>query len=316
MSLKSAFGQFSLLAVLLFAGCKHQVPVTTYKNLQYGSYTLAQGEGRLLLDLYLPTTDAQRHPVLIYIHGGGWREGSKEDCPGEIVAQRGYALACINYRLSDVAIFPAQIYDAKKAVRWLRANAEQYNLDPNNFGAWGPSAGGHLSAILGTSAGGEALDEESPISSEVQAVCNWFGVTDFTQVPPTFEQPPTQAVRQKYRKKPWFLYTLATHLVLGGPVSQNLELAALANPINTIDSTDPPFLIVHGEQDTVVPISQSEILAAALEKKGVEVTFIRLPNRKHTHAGEDGEFDPELLEMAIRFFDTHLKVKDKIGSKL
>lgn len=283
--------------------------VTAHKNLQYGSYPHEEKQKKLLLDLYLPKTEpSQRLPVLIYIHGGGWREGSKEDCPGELVAQRGYAIACISYRLSDVAIFPAQIRDAKKAVRWLRTNADKYSLDPNRFGAWGPSAGGHLSALLGTSAGVEALEDDLEPSSEVQAVCNWFGVSDFTKVPPTFEEPLTQAVWKKYRWEPWFLYTAATHQVLGGPVSQNRELAALANPINYIDSSDPPFLIVHGEKDKIVPISQSEILAAALQEKGVEVTFIRLPNLTHTHASESGElFDPELIDMAVEFFDTHLK---------
>ncbi|MGF1481087.1 MAG: alpha/beta hydrolase fold domain-containing protein [Cyanophyceae cyanobacterium] len=301
-----------LLTLMFLSGCR-RLQLTIHEDLQYGSYPLAEGEGKLLLDLYLPTTAPSSHPlpVLIYIHGGGWREGSKEDCPGKIAAQRGYAIACVSYRLSDVARFPAQIHDVKEAVRWLRANADRYGLDADRFGAWGPSAGGHLSALLGTSAGVERLagpTQYPGIASDVQAVCNWFGISDFTRVPPTFEEPVTPEVWKKYRWEPWFLYTVAVHLVLGGPVSQNLELAALANPINYIDKSDPPFLIVHGEPDTIVPIQQSELLATALEKGGVEVTFIRDPNLGHNHEGDNGElFDPEMIDRAVAFFDAHLK---------
>ena len=308
MNSKSLFQWLAaLLTLLLLVGCENQ-EVTVHKNLQYGSYSSANGEGKLLLDLYIPQTQlSQRLPVLVYIHGGGWLGGSKEDCPGEQVARRGYALACINYRLSDVAIFPAQIQDTKEAVRWLRANADQYRLDRDHFGAWGPSAGGHLSALLGTSAGVERFGDTDSQSSRVQAVCSWYGVSDLTQFPPAFEEPVTPQVWEKYRDVPWFLLTVAVYSVLGGPVSQNLELAAIANPINYIDPSDPPFLIVHGEQDNVVPISQSAILAQALKEKGVEVTFVRDRILKHSYAGEDQEFDPKLINQALNFFDRHLK---------
>jgi acetyl esterase/lipase len=312
--------QFFLLIGLLFVAFgvilsgHHDIKVNRYSDIEYGNYPLKQGEGKLLLDLYLPQIkSSQPIPVLIYIPGGGWLRANKESCPGAVVAQRLYALACITYRPSTQAIFPAQIHDVKQAVRWLRMNAAKYNLDPERFGAWGESAGGHLSALLGTSASVKSLEgnsEHPQISSAVQAVCDWYGPTDFTQVSPAFQEPVSPILLKKYKNSPWLIYTEATQKLLGGPVSQKLKLAALANPITYIDPTDPPFLIVHGELDTIVPLSQSELLANALRKKGVEVTFVRDPHLKHSYAGSKGElYDPQLINQAIDFFDMHLKSK-------
>jgi acetyl esterase/lipase len=305
--------RFLFLIILLgLSSCKNQVKVTLLKDLEYSTYPLAKGQGKLQLDLYLPAHPASTLlPVLIYIPGGGWLEGNKKNCPGEVVARRGYALACINYRPSNQALFPAQIKDAKKAVRWLRTHAAIYHLNPNQFGAWGESAGGHLSALLGTSAGVKQLETgagDPKISSKIQAVCNWYGPTDFTRVPPAFKGAATPEVIKKNRGKPWLRYTEATSKLLGGSVLQKRELATLANPINYIDRDDPPFLMVHGEKDKIVPISQSELLATALQEKGVEVKFVRDRNLTHSYAGKNGEkFDPRLIDMAIDFFDTHLK---------
>ncbi|MGH2413478.1 MAG: alpha/beta hydrolase fold domain-containing protein, partial [Microcystaceae cyanobacterium] len=292
------------ISLLGLIACENQVKITVIQDIPYSSYSVNNKTGKLLLDLYLPhLNSSQALPVLIYIPGGGWLSGNKESCPGEVVAKRGYILACINYRSSTQAIFPAQIHDVKNAVRWLRSHADKYNLDPNRIGAWGESAGGHLSALLGTSAGIKALEGNSQapsISSKIQAVCDWYGPTDFTQVPPAFEEPITPAVLEKYKNAPWAIYTEATHRLLGGPVSKNLKLASLANPINYIDSNDPPFLILHGELDNIVPLSQSELLEKALQKKGVEVTFIRAPNLKHSYAGKNGErYDSKLINRAI-----------------
>ncbi len=301
-----------LSSLVLLTGCQNkQQEIIIKKDLEYSTYK-HQGETKqLLLDLYLPDKPTLKpQPLLIYIHGGGWLEFSKEICPGEIVAQRGYAIACINYRYSTEAIFPAQIHDAKAAVRWLRANATKYSLDPNKFGAWGTSAGGHLSLLLGTSGGVTELEGNQgnlDVSSEVQAVCNWFAPTDFTKVPPAFTEPFSLEIEKKYQKTPWFLYTKVTHKLLGGAVKDNLELAALANPINYIDSEDPPVMVVHGDLDKIVPVNQSEILVSALEAKGVPVTFVRKPNMKHSYRGENQErFNPELINLALEFFDQNL----------
>ncbi len=300
-----------LVLTLLITSCqKKPIEVKVLQNIVYGNYNFQNQQKSLLLDLYLPQKKPEQPlPLLIYIHGGGWLEGTKTYCPGKIVVPRNYAMACISYRFSNEALFPAQIQDVKTAVRWLRKNADKYDLDPNNFGVWGPSAGGHLSALLGTSAGVKELSDTNnnqEISSAVQAVCAWYPPTDFTKVPPAFDEPITAATEEKYKGKEWYGYTVVTHKLLGGPVSQKLELSALANPITHIDAQDPPFLIMHGEKDQVVPISQSVLLADALSEKGVEVELVKKPEWGHYH-GRGVAFDPGLMDMAIDFFDKHLK---------
>lgn len=306
----------SLLLLFLHSGCQYpKNRVKIVKDLEYATYQ-DRGETKpLLLDLYLPQTQSQTPmPLIIYIHGGGWREFSKEICPGETVAQQGWAIACINYRYSTEALFPAQIHDAKGAVRWLRASAAEYNLDPDRFGAWGASAGGHLSALLGTSEGVDYLEGNQgnlAYSSGVQAVCNWYGPTDFTQVTPAFDEPVSPQVLKKYRGTPWYLYTVVTSLLIGGSVAENQELAQAANPINYIDSQDPPFMVVHGVLDRIVPINQSEILVKALQSKSVPVTFVRKPEMTHSYQGENGEkFDPKLIDLALDFFAETLNNND------
>ncbi|NJM89501.1 MAG: alpha/beta hydrolase [Hydrococcus sp. RU_2_2] len=301
----------SAIALFLLNSCRDRPPtVNVLKDLEYSTYPLQNGRGKLLLDLYLPQIESsQPLPVIIFIHGGGWLENSKESCPGLLLAQRGFAIACVNYRYSTQAIFPAQILDVKKAVRWLRQNAAQYKLDPNRFGALGDSAGGHLSALLGTSAGVSPLEPDNgQISSRIQAVGNFYGPTDLTKIPKAFEEYPTPEVLAKNKDKLWWRLTEAAYKLLGAPVSQRLDLAALANPIAYIDDRDPPFLIVHGELDNIVPIAQSDLLVEALKAKGVEVEYIRDPNLKHSYRGQKGEpFDPKLLDATIKFFEQHLK---------
>ncbi len=156
--------------------------VKALKDLEYGK---ASGRA-MLLDLYLPEKGDKPVPLIIWIHGGAWMGGSKDGSgPALRFTANGYAVAHIGYRLSQEAKFPAQIYDCKAAVRWLRANATKYNLDPNKFVAWGSSAGGHLVTLLGTSGGVAELegnDNDLKESSRVQAVVDWFGPTDFLRI--------------------------------------------------------------------------------------------------------------------------------------
>lgn len=312
------------IALCLLTSCQHQFEVKVIKDIQYGSYKVGaprykpvavkKHPGKLLLDLYLPQAEAKKPlPLLIYIHGGGWYEGEKESCPGNIVARKGYAIACINYRLSYEAIFPAQIYDVKKALRWLRENSAKYNLDPNKFGVWGYSAGGYLSALVGTSGNVANLAGEegkNSIKSEVQAVAVWAGPTDFTQVPPAFDKlvaPGALKKEQLTKKSPWAGYTVAVTNLLGGTVAKNLKLANLGNPVAYIDSLDPPFFIWHGESDKVVPIAQSELLFVALQKKGVKATFWHEPNVGHSPVTLAGKsIEKKLIDRTIEFFDTYL----------
>jgi acetyl esterase/lipase len=208
-----------------------------------------------------------------------------------VLLKDGYAVASINYRLSQHAIFPAQIEDCKAAVRWLRAHAAQYGLDPGHFGAWGASAGGHLVALLGTA--GEVKEfEKGPnleFSSRVQAVCDWFGPTDFAEMnkfPGHMDHDAADSPESQ---------------LIGGPVQENKAKAQRANPITYVTPGDPPFLIMHGDQDPLVPINQSELLEAALRKAGVPVTFHVVQGAGHGFRGD------ELNRMVSDFFRKYLQ---------
>ena len=246
----------------------------------------------LLLDLYLPEGAAGPLPLIVWVHGGGWQAGSKENARAARMTQRGYAVASISYRLSHEAIFPAQIHDCKAAVRWLRANAQRYNLDPNRFGAWGPSAGGHLVALLGTSGGVTELEGDEgnlSYSSRVQAVCDYFGPTDLLAM----KEFPCRIDRDDPN--------CPEARLIGGGLAENPDKVRLADPITYVTPDDPPFLIVHGDQDDVVPFNQSDLLYQALKKAGVVVTFHTVEGAGHGF----GEREP--AELVNAFFDRHLK---------
>jgi acetyl esterase/lipase len=251
------------------------------------------GTERQTLDLYLPAAGTN-WPLIVWIHGGGWMEGDKEKPPGLRFLRHGFALASINYRLSQDAIFPAQLIDCKAAIRWLRAHASENGVDPNHIGVWGASAGGHLVALLGTTGEVKEFDtgENSGVSSRVQAVCDCFGPTDFTQITNTPEE-------LKHDTADW-----PEARLIGGPVSRNLDKAERANPIHYITKDDPPFLIMHGDKDPVVPLAQSQLLADALRKAGVPVTFRVVPGGEH---GGPEFRKPEELDRLFSFFLKNLK---------
>jgi len=254
------------------------------------------GEIRLLLDLFRPESASQPLPLVVWVHGGAWSGGDKAANPALALSARGYAVASINYRLSGVARFPAQIEDCRAAIRWLRANAGKYNIDPKRVGVWGSSAGGHLVALLGTAgdvAKWDTVGGNADQSSRVQAVCDYYGPTDLLaeKIPGKGRGPESPVGR-----------------LLGGPVDEHKEEAAQANPINYVSADDPPFLIFHGEQDETVPIEQSELLEAALKKAGVESTFVRVKNAGHAFLPGSDPSLSEIRERAVKFFDKHLKV--------
>ena len=260
--------------------------VRVYSNLEYSR----PGGTPLLLDLYLPQRNEGRLPVIVWIHGGGWRAGNKEGCHAIGMAPRGYAVASINYRLSQEAVFPAQIEDCKAAIRYLRAEADWYNLDRDHIGVWGASAGGHLAALVGAAGDARQLDGGGgnlKFSSRVQAVCDWFGPSDFSQFAAG-----TGAADGVVAQ------------LLGGPVSEKSELAAMASPVTHVTKDDPPFLVMHGGKDNLVSLEQSRRLYDALKGAGVEVTLRVLPGAGH---GGPAFSSPEILEEVAVFFDRHLK---------
>jgi acetyl esterase/lipase len=254
-------------------------------------------DGRaLMLDLYRPKEFSGALPVILGIHGGGWIKGQKGQwSPAVSRVRDGYAVASIDYRLSGEAHFPAQIEDCKAAVRWLRANAAKYNLDPDRIGAWGHSAGGHLSALLGTSgdvAEVEGNGDNMSYSSRVQAVCDMSGPTDLLRL----SRDASQGLNGTRPKATFYIEKL-----LGGPAEQNQTKALAASPVTYVSKDDPPFLIIYGERDNSVPPSQGQLLAAALKQNGVEATLEIVTGQGHTVGG------PKVQSMVRIFFDKHLK---------
>jgi acetyl esterase/lipase len=278
---------------------QHPKRPSTYKkipDLVYGRV----GETPLLLDLYLPKKKPSRPmPVIVWIHGGGWWSTTKAFTLAPRLTSQGYAVASVEYRLSQVAKYPAQIHDCKAAVRWLRANAKKYGFDPERFGAWGTSAGAHLAALLGTTDKSDGL--EGPhgnleYSSRVQAVCDYYAPTDFTRLTENGSIAPFQK-----------LHSMMEALV-GGPLDEHPDLVKSANPITFISPDDPPFLIIHGGDDDIVPLYQSKLLFDALVDAQVEATLHVQPGAKHSFK----YFRNRPIErMVDLFFNTHLKNKPK-----
>lgn len=260
------------------------------------------GGRRLPLDLYLPAGSGRPLPLVIWIHGGGWKGGSKNGVNrASPILRRGYALASVEYRLSGEAIFPAAIEDCKAAVSFLRRNARKYQFDPDRFGVWGSSAGGHLVALLGTT--NDVGDFNThPISKKtppvVQAVCNWFGPTDFLRMndfPGRIDHDAPGSPESRF---------------IGGPIQENKEKAARANPITYASKSDPPMLIMHGEVDQSVPYNQSQLLHAALQAAGAKSTLYKVKKAGHGFRGAV-DTPEQLFDRVADFFDQNLKAPPK-----
>jgi acetyl esterase/lipase len=275
------------------------------KNLAY----VTQGGPSQTLDLYAPKK-AKQVPLIVWIHGGAFLFGSKEGFPVEPVPLHllleGYAVASINYRLSPEAVFPAQLEDCKAAIRWLRAHADEFGIDPNRIGVWGASAGGNLAALVGTT--GEVSDfevgENLGYSSRVQAVCDFFGPTDFLQMDAN------RLSDGQIHNAP----DSPESKLVGGPIQDNPDKVRRVNPITYVTKNAPPFLIVHGTLDRLVPFNQSQLLVAALEAAGTSVKFHPVEGGGHGQnfgaGGGCGLYaDPEVAPMVKAFFATHLAVK-------
>jgi acetyl esterase/lipase len=257
-----------------------------YKDLAY----LPNGHERQKLDLYVPENSGGLMPLIVWIHGGGWMGGSKNHCPPLPWTRKGYVLASIDYRLSQDAKFPAQIEDCKAAVRWLRIHSDKYSIDPDRMVAWGDSAGGHLASLLGTAGDEREWEHGLPdVSSRVQAVIDWYGRADLTRVSTDLS-----------------LEDSPSALLLGGCGKKVAALAKKASPILHVSKDDPPFLIMHGSMDSLVPMHQSQALAGALKKAGVESRLVILEGAGH--GGEEFLF-VEQVKVIDAFLGQYLAPK-------
>ena len=289
-------GQLSagLLALFFLAGCTTPREASRVdRNVVYGQV----GRKQLVMDIVFPSTGTGPRPVVVNLHGGAWTQGIKSVGTSWLAApelvRRGYVFVSIYYRLAPRYKFPAQIEDAKCAVRFLRAHAAEYNLDPNRIVAMGSSSGGHLSALLGTtdaSAGFDTSGGWTNESSRVQAVVDLFGHADLFY-----------AVQHGERLR------LIARSVFGSKSSE--EILRRASPVTYVTPDDPPFLLVHGEHDGFVPLKQSELMKAALEKEGVPVELVVVKHAGHCLFAAGGPPTPcsrDLGTMIADFIDRSL----------
>ncbi len=254
---------------------------------------VGNGNPRQKLDILVPADHAtKKRPLVIFIHGGAWKSGKKEDGLPVIraISSTGdYVTASINYRLSDESVWPAQLYDCKAAIRFLRGKADEYGIDPDHIGVFGMSAGGHLVSMLGACGTTPELEGDlgafPKLSSRVQCVVNFFGPVDFlTMTGEAIKPNPIMAL-------------------LGGDTPDLKEKARLASPVTWVNKDTAPFLTAHGTKDPLVPFSQAEEIHAALAKAGVESHLITMVNAGHGFMNED------LNQRIHQFLDNQLLQK-------
>jgi acetyl esterase/lipase len=262
------------------------------------------GETDLMLDVYGALTGTGPRPVVVWIHGGGWQNGSHNQISPFILDLRrqGITVASIGYRLSGQASFPAQIHDCKGAIRWLRANAEELLIDPARIAVWGGSAGGHLACLVATSGNEPGLEGSvggnTEFDSSVLAAVVYFGPSDLLQTQPDCEAQPVGCtvnhdeptsgeskllgVDQPGQGIGWLRENLNNPLP---PFPELAQRAANANPITHLDPSDPPLYLVHGDLDTTVALNQSLRVRDAAEAVGVPVTFVLAEGFGHGFLG-------------------------------
>ena len=263
-------------------------------------YALVPGFRFLRLDLHLPEEASGPCPVVVYASGGAFKFVLKHHGPWKFLPAAGFAVAAIEYRVSGEARYPAALHDVKAAVRWVRANAGRFGLDPDRVAGWGSSAGGHLIALAALTNGQRDFEgdvgEDLGQSSRLASVVDHYGVSDFLTLPQDTNQIPGVLELTGEETSPETLF-------LGYVPSQRPEAAARASPLSHVSAQAPPFLIMHGDADTRVGIGQSRRLHAALKIAGADSDFVSLPGANH--AGP--EFDmPEVHARVLEFLNRTL----------
>jgi len=293
-----------LVALVLASGVSGQAGITTNLNVAYANVSASQK-----LDLYIPSSTNGLLPLIIRIHGGAFSGGDKSSEASSVPAltARGYAVASLNYRLSGEALFPAGAQDVKAAVRFLRANASTYGLDPNRFAAWGWSAGGYFTALLGATSDQATIFDDfslgnSNVSSSVQAVVSWYGLYDFgTMDSQQQANPPVSCPTT------WLVHNAANSpesIWLGGALPTIPAKVAQANLTNYTFTAGylPPFQQAHGDNDCLVPWAQDVELTTALTNRGAISQLTIEPGWTHG----DARFASQLTTPALNFLDAQL----------
>ena len=251
------------------------------------------GDHSLKLDLHTPKT--ANASLLVYVHGGAWRAGSKSDVPIAKLLDHGFAIASVDYRLSTQAVFPAQIHDIKAAIRFLRAKSELYHINTSRIGVVGSSAGGHLAALVGVTNGHEALEgkvgESLNQSSDVHCIVSLYGASNL------------QTILSQSTEFGLKMRVPALQLLLGGQPTEKPDLAMLASPVAHLDKNDPPLLLIHGDADPQMPPAQSQEFAKAYEDIKRPVQFILMPGSKH---GGAEFYDNERTSIVAKFLQTQV----------
>ncbi len=290
--------KYALAAALTLLACGLILPALTARDdkdaivVERGLVYGKGGDTKLHLDLAMPKDAKGPLPAVVFLHGGGWRGGKRQDMEHFVkgAARLGYVAVAVSYRLVPKAKFPAQIEDCKAAVRWLRANAKKYKIDPNHIGVVGFSAGAHLACLLGTADKGAKLEGtggNAEQSSRVQAVVSFFGPTDFST-----------------RDWPKALEKDVIVPFLGSTFDDSPDVYKKASPIGYVTKDDPPFLFFHGDKDTIVPVDQSKRLAKKLTEVGVAAKVVVFEGDGHGFSNANNQ---KALKEMVAFLAERLK---------
>lgn len=259
------------------------------KDIRYAS----AGDRILTLDLYRPAQTNNR-PLIVWVHGGAWRAGSKSSMPLKAMVEDGYQIASIDYRLTPEARFPANVHDIKAAIRFLKANAKTYKLNTETVLIAGASAGGHLAALVGVTNGHESLEgklgDHTDISSDVQGIISFYGASNLTTI---LNQSTPHGLGVRIP---------ALQLLLGGQPEDKVDLAKLASPVFHVGPNDPPLLLIHGDQDPQMPINQSHELVGIYRHHKLPVLLEVIHGAAH---GGAAFYDETRLNLVKTFLKQH-----------
>ena len=274
-------GRVSIMSVVLVS------PIIAAEKEEH---VFAETDGvKLALDLYVPSQRSS-NVLLVYVHGGAWSRGSKDDAKVHGLVDRGYALASVDYRLTTKAKFPANVHDIKAAIRFLRANQADLGIDADQIVILGSSAGGHLAELVGVSNGVKALEgtvgKNLDQSSDVQGIVSFYGASNL------------ETILRQSTPHGLSVRIPALELLLGDVPEKVPDMARLASPVAHVDKNDPPLLLIHGDQDPQMPVNQSLELQAVYELHGRSVKFINVHGGAH---GGSEFYDDAMLDQVEAF---------------